>query len=338
MTRLANILIAGPATPRTDAFADLLCENNSNAMVCSDVELLMEEASTELPDMVIVDMDAEDGSDGFVIGERLRSNRETMSIPIVAWKGNPYPEIYQRALAVGFDDVYSGELRQDELCLRLHPIMRLSTQLAELRRRTALARDFGVDIPLKPNLTVESGPFSVLAVACKPEQAAAIESAMGDNAILGHCESPIYARDILNDGRFDSAVIGLNDPADVEDVLEFCEEVRNNPRLFNLPIVILRADDIDLDAATAMQHGASRLLRPAKAAMSLHFVLATWGNRQRLRWKIRDAVQLTRSDSTIDKKTGAYPVRFLPRLPRRADGRSTGMAAPRDASRLQFRR
>ena len=98
----------------------------------------------------------------------------------------------------------------------------------------------------------------MLAVACKPEQAAAIESAMGDGAILGHCESPIFARDILNDGRFDSAVIGLNDPADVEDVLEFCEEVRNNPRLFNLPIVILRADGIDLDAATAMQQGASR--------------------------------------------------------------------------------
>ena len=33
MTRLANILIAGPATPRTDAFSDLLCENNCNAMV-----------------------------------------------------------------------------------------------------------------------------------------------------------------------------------------------------------------------------------------------------------------------------------------------------------------
>ncbi len=311
MTRLANILIAGPATPRTDQFSELLCENNCNAMVCPDVEQLMEEARTELPDMIIVDMDAEDGSDGFAIGERLRNDRETMSIPIVAWKENPYPEIYERALAVGFDDVYSGDLRQDELCLRLHPIMRLSTQLAELRRRTALARDFGVDIPLKPNLAIEAGPFSVLAISCKPEQAAAIETAMGDRAILGHCESPVYARDILNDGRFDSAVVGLNDPDDVQDVLEFCEELRNNPRLFNLPIVILRADGIDLDAATAMQHGASRLLRPAKAAMSLNFVLATWGNRQRLRWKIRDAVQLTRADSTIDKKTGAYTFDFF---------------------------
>ena len=82
----------------------------------------MEEASTELPDMIIVDMDAEDGSDGFVIGETAAERpRDHVDPGRGVERRNPYPEIYERALAVGFDDVYSGELRQDELCLRLHP-------------------------------------------------------------------------------------------------------------------------------------------------------------------------------------------------------------------------
>lgn len=311
MTRLANILIAGPATPRTDKFSELLSESNCNAMVCPDVEQLMDEARTELPDLIIVDMDAESGFDGIEVGERLRADRETLSIPIVAWKEDPNPEIYERALAVGFDDVYSGALRQEEISLRLHPVMRLSTQLAEMRRRTALARDFGADIPVKLDLATEPGPFSILAVACTEEQTVEIKDAMGESVDLSHCEAPLYAREVLNEGRFDSAVIGLNAPDSVEDVIEFCEEVRNNPRLFNLPIVILRADDVDLDAPTAMRHGASRLLSRTKAAMSLQYVLATLGNRQRLRWRIREIIQTTRCDSSIDKATATYRFDFF---------------------------
>ena len=311
MTRLANILIAGPATPRTDRFSELLSENNCNAMVCPDVEQLMDEARTELPDMIIVDMDAESGFDGTEVGERLRGDRETLSIPVVAWKEDPYPEVYDRALGVGFEDVYSGALRSDELCLRLHPIMRLSTQLAEMRRRTALARDFGADIPLKLDLAIEPEPYSILVVACTEDQSKALAAAMGDRVTLSHCESPLFAKDILNDGRFDSAVIGLNDPGEVDDVLEFCDEVRNNPRLFNLPIVVLRAESVDLDAPTAMSHGASRLLSPTKAAMSQRYVLATLCNRQRLRWRIRDIIATTRTESTIDKKTGTYTFDFF---------------------------
>lgn len=310
MNRLANVLIAGAETPRTDRLRTLLQDNTCNAFLVAQADKLLVAAREEQPDLIIIDL-ASGSGDGMALAGSLRADAETAHVPIVAWSEREDPELYPQAMELGIDDVYSGAPEGDELFLRLHPLMRLSTQLAEMRRRTEQARKFGADIPAKPDLGIETGPFSILLAACDEARTAAIESALAGNARLSHCELPISAREMLFDGKFDAAVVGVADADSVEAVLAFCDEVRNNPRLFNLPIVILPEPNVSLDVVTALRGGASRLLEGPETDAALRYVLTSLGNRQRRRWRISGAIRATRVETTVDTATGAYSDAFL---------------------------
>ena len=310
MNRLANIMIAGTDAKRADRLCDVLSENNCNALVCDDAGEFLIEAREGGTDMVIVDFDSKD-IDGVALIEALREQPETAGIPIVAWAAEESKQLYADALAYSVDEVYVGDPQGDEIFLRFHPLMRLSTQLAELRRRTALARKFGLDIPKSPDLSIDKSPISILIGACNGETADEIEAALGGNAVFSRCEQLFEARDLLYEGQFDAAIVGVASAESVEDVMDFCEEVRNNPRLFNLPILLLPEPGAELDSANAMWQGASRVLGGRQIEGRIKYILTSLGTRQRLRWRIRDAIDAAKGESTRDELTGAYSYDFL---------------------------
>ncbi|MBL6929182.1 MAG: diguanylate cyclase [Rhodospirillales bacterium] len=311
MNRLANILIAGTDPKRADRLSDVLSENNCNALVCDEADQVLSEALEGGTDLVIVDHGSAD-IDTFSLIDTLRKQPESAAIPIVVWAGEETDQLYEKALGAEVDDVYIGEPQGDEIFLRFHPLLRLSTQLAELRRRTALARKFGVDLPKSPDLSIDKGPISIVVSSSKEGTAEEIAAAFGDEGLLSRREPLFNARDALYDGQFDAAVVGVSRDDAAEDVFEFCEEVRNNPRLFNLPILLIVEPGVELDAANAMSHGASRVL-DAKQRMDwrIRYVVSSLGTRQRLRWRIRDAMDAAMGDPIRDELTGAYSYEFL---------------------------
>ncbi|MBC8159377.1 MAG: diguanylate cyclase [Alphaproteobacteria bacterium] len=311
MNRLANILIAGTDAKRADRLSEVLSENNCNALVCDEIDQFLSEAREGGTDLAIIDHESA-GIDCFSLIVALRNQPESTGIPVVVWGAEESEELFERALAAGVDDVFVGEPRGDEIFLRFHPLMRLSTQLAELRRRTALARKFGVDIPRKPDLAIEKGPISILVCSDSGGTTDMIGSALGDGGIVTRSEQLFEARDALYDGQFDAAVVGVSVGDATEDVMEFCEEVRNNPRLFNLPIVLILEAGVEMNEADAMAQGASRILDGTHQTHGrIRYVLTNLGTRQRLRWRINEAIEGAKGDPIRDELTDAYTYEFL---------------------------
>ena len=310
MNRLANILIAGTDAKRADRLSDVLSENNCNALVCDEVDQFLSEAREGGTDLAIIDYESAD-IDGFSLIEALRGQPESAGIPVVVWAVEETNQLFEKALAAEVDDVYVGEPQGDEIFLRFHPLMRLSTQLAELRRRTALARKFGVDIPKTPDLSIDKGPISILVSSSRSGTADVIGAALGDGGILSRCDQLFEARDALYDGEFNAAVVGVAPDDAIEDVMEFCEEVRNNPRLFNLPILLIPEPGVEMDATNAMWQGASRILDGMQTDARIRYVLTSLGTRQRLRRRISEAIEAAKGDPIRDELTGAYTYEFL---------------------------
>jgi len=310
MNRLANVLIAGTETPRIERLQTLLHANNCHSFLCGKGGDVSSLAREDHPDLIVLDMDG-DVDAALDRARTLRNDAETACLPVVLQVETADAGLYGRALEAGIEDIFTSDLRGEELFLRVHPLLRLSTQVAEMRRRRTIARRSGADLPARPDLSLAKKRFSILTVAADEPVAAAITGAMGGKAKLSRSDTLVSAREMLFDGQFEAAVVNLADPAGIGAVFEFCDEVRNNPRLFNLPIVLVRGPGIEADPASALRSGASRLLDAGDVETALGYILTSLGNRQRRRWRISEAIRATRVPETTDPETGAYSQTFL---------------------------
>lgn len=313
MNRLGNILIHGTDPARSDLIGDLLTEGNCNVVVCEAADEMWQEVLDSRPDLVVIDVDAL-GPLGIDRAAEFRE-RKLETVPVLLWATSAFEGLYDAALAAGVDDVYAGDpntVQSAELMTRLRPLMRLSTQLAEVRRRTALARDFGVDIPIDPDLSVGDGPYRVLAIGGATRLEASIAAALGERleAVDVH-DNPFTARDRLFDGDFDAAVMEVGSGITVDDALEFCQGIRNHPRLYNLPLLVIAEPSCELPENRSVCAGASLVLDQADGEDRLRYFLAAYGRRQQIRRRIHDAIEATKTLRTRGNHTYSYTRDFL---------------------------
>lgn len=313
MNRLGNILLHGSDPARTDRMGTLLTDSNCNVVVCETADEVWEEAGGSHPDLVVIDVGAL-GRPGIVTAAALR-NRRLENAPIVLWAAEEFSGLYDEALAARTDDLFVGDLDgpgADELMMRLRPLMRLSTQLAEVRRRIALAREFGVPIPDDPDLSVGDGPYRVLAVGRSPALERRVAAALAKRAKgVDFRTNPFEARDRLFDGDFDAAVLEVGGGLSVDDALEFCREVRNHPRLYNLPLLVIDESGREPPHDETIRAGASLVLAAAAGENRLRYFLSAYGRRQQIRRRIGDAIDLTKTVRTRGTHTHSYTPAFL---------------------------
>lgn len=313
MNRLGNILIHGTDPARTDRMGDLLTEGNCNVVVCETADEVWEDVEASRPDLVIIDVDSL-GRAAIDIASEFR-RRKFDTVPILLWATDPYSGLYDAALKVQADDVFDGDLDSTgaaELMLRLRPLMRLSTQLAEVRRRTALARQCGVDIPPDPDLSVGDGPYEVLAIGDSQDLKKRVSDAMKTRLRgIDFQSNPFSARDRLYDGEFDAAVMEVGGAISIEDAMEFCQGIRNHPRLYNLPLLVIAEPDQKLPHDRGVCAGASLVLDQAAGSDRLRYYLAAYGRRQQIRRRIRDAIEATKTLRTRGNHTFSYTRDFL---------------------------
>jgi two-component system cell cycle response regulator len=313
MNRLGNILIHGTDPVRSDRMSDLLVEGNCNVVVCETADEMWQEVRDSRPDLVIIDVGSL-GRSGIDAAAEFR-RRKLETLPVLLWAADEITGLYAAALAAQADDVFAGDLDSTgsvELMVRLRPLMRLSTQLAEVRRRTVLARDCGVDIPAEPDLSVGDGPYRVLAVGDSPALGKRISRALAARLKSVDFQSnPFSARDRLFDGDFDAAVMEVGGAISVEDAMEFCQGIRNHPRLYNLPLLVLAGPGAELPHDRGVCAGASLVLEEAAGDDRLRYYLASYGRRQQIRRRIRDAIEATKTIKTRGTHTYSYTREFL---------------------------
>lgn len=311
MQRLGNVLVAGSDPERLAVLVDSLNENGYAAQGCGTSARLLDEARQGRPDLVVL-MTGGPALNPFAAIDEMRCDPMVALVPVVlVTAGDQHGGLLRHAIDLGVDDVLEEPLTEADYVYRLRPLLRLSTMRAELIGRMALTRRLGVEID-PPDLTVDNTLAKIMVVGGE-DVAATVREALDGDCDLVDTLDIFIAEDILDGAFFDAALVTVSREHDLQVVLGFCSQVRNNPRLFNLPLVVTAAPAVFADPVEPYRRGATRLLEESPSKDTLRVVLRTLVARQRLRWRIRDAMAMTRVPATTDPLTGSYTFEFLHR-------------------------
>ena len=301
MIRLANVLIIDANADRSAALKERLARGGYHSGVALTAAQGMETARTEHPDLVLIG--TSDEGDAVDLGCRFKADADTADMPVVLAVDRLVAEQCGRCLDNGLDDVLNIGCDDAELFARMRPLVRLATMHAELRHRAAMARRFGVAARERMTNAEDTQP-AILIIGDDAAPVAAILDGCGD---IGQATTVYDAEELLARRNFDAAVLSF--AQEPEGLLSFCSQVRNNPRLFNLPMVLLAG--LGTDAADAYRRGATRVLGRPVEPLILKAAVLTLVRRQQLRWSIRGALNDSLADATRDPVTGAYGRAFL---------------------------
>jgi two-component system cell cycle response regulator len=299
MIRLANVLIVDDNSSRARHLAERLAAGGYHAVVATSAPEARSHARDEHPDLVLL-VSVPDG-DVIAFGSTLKAEPATDDIPVLLLAGETTADVCRRALDAGLDDVLEPIADDDELHARLRPLVRLETMHAELRQRARVAAEFGISARQRVSGPGDTPP-AILLVGDNAAAVAAVLEGIGE---LVTCSGLFEAEDLLGRRNFDAALLTF--AAEPEGLLGFCSQVRHNPRLFNLPMVLLRSGTGD----EAYRRGATRVLSADVDPMVLRSVVLAQVRRQQLRWNIRAALNDSLAEATRDPGTGAYSRAFF---------------------------
>ncbi len=311
MNRLANLVIASTASAELNQLVDVLTGNGYTARTFDDATAFLDEARASQPDLAIIDI-ASPQINGFQLAADLGDRDNTANIPVLMTGADGSPDIFDSALDVGTDDVFETPLGHAEFLARLQPLLRLSTMYAELHRRIRLARQFGAEMEERIDLAVDDKPYDILVVGSAAKAGRKrLREVLEDHCSVAVSDNVFAAEDQLFDNFFDACVIVLDGDFDHEPCLELCANIRNNPRLFNLPVLLLAPAGYFDDSTEPYRRGVSRVLADGASSEELRYTLVTLVNRQRLRWRIRQAIDTTKQPAVCDELTGTYRFDFM---------------------------
>ncbi|CAA7617428.1 Response regulator [Candidatus Terasakiella magnetica] len=300
MIRLANVLVVHADTTVTEALLSRLSHNGYHGIVARSAGEARAYLKNEHPDLILV---GDIGEDPVAVGGAIKGDTSSRDIPVVVMAERVLSDLALRALEVGLDDTISWEHDDIELFARLRPLIRLATMHAELRQRASIATGFGVSARDRATLPEGTRP-SILVAGPDHDNVSAI---LGVSAEIVSCGNLYDAESLLESRNFDAAVVTTE--GDIEGYLAFTSQVRNNPRLFNLPMVVVA--DRSAVPSEIYRRGASRVLsRPVDSGILRASVLSMV-HRQQLRWSIRAAMFDSLKEQTRDPLTGVYTRDFL---------------------------
>ncbi|SCA54816.1 putative Response regulator/GGDEF domain protein [Candidatus Terasakiella magnetica] len=304
--RIANIIVASTNTENLEKFATRLEKYHYTVLGC-DNSALMTKATTAHPDLIVIDVTCDD-FDGFELVNELKSDERTSHLPVVVLAEQKSDNLYARAIDVRADDVFIHSFDIQEFFIHIKPLLRLSTMYMELDNRVKLAKSMGVDASNEVS-SDEGTRYQILLIAPKDGDRATIEAVLDGNCHIDICEDFFAAEDQLTTGLYDAAICAL-DENNMENVLSLSSRARNNPRLFNLPMLVISDGNIK-DRMDAYRRGVTRIVRRPLNQSSLKAKLKMLVRRQRLRWNVRKAMDTTRQSETLEEVSNAYSKDFF---------------------------
>ena len=303
MNHLASILVVAEDSAFGLDVISKLRSHGYDARLVSSKAAALATAQQAHPDVLIIGRSME-GGDPLELTQELRANANSSDIPVCLLAANPTAELRWQALEVGIDDVVPSPFTEAKLMARLRPLVRLSTMHTELRQRSFSAANFGVKARQSLTRDVTTSDYPVILIG---ERVDDLIAALPD-AKLAIATDPYQAESLLEQTNFDVAVVSPGE--NVGSYLDLCDQVRNNPRLFNLPVLMVN-DDSRINEELAYRHGASAYLDRPLDSRSLGSTTLSLVRRQRLRWSIRKALMETLQPTTKDSATGVYNRSFL---------------------------
>ncbi|MBF0168378.1 MAG: response regulator [Alphaproteobacteria bacterium] len=307
MSHLGTLLLVSGDSRGGQGLTTRLTEGGFDVTFVSDGAKAIKAAQDDHPD-IIVSLTTLPDMSGIDLANKLKEDAETADIPVALLCDHFSTELSQQALEAHIDDLVVQPIDPGVLVARLKPLLRLSTMHTELSRRAQVASRFGVEAAGKVDIAVNDANQQILLVS-RDKKAAQTYAGLLAKASVTITENLIEAEDLLTQKNFDAALLDVTDsPAEH---LSLCSQIRNNSRLFNLPVLLIAAPGTFADPVEPYRRGASRVLvRPSDPDLLVTALLALV-RRQRLRWRIREALLKTMGKATGDDRTAAYSKEFM---------------------------
>ncbi|RED51074.1 diguanylate cyclase domain-containing protein [Aestuariispira insulae] len=307
----ARILVADGGKANATALSGILSGEGYHVTVVADDEDLKTGIERSRPDVILIGPLADD--DPVNAASALRE--VGINAPVLLYGGDGSQHLYDQAKKAGVDDVMEGIPTKEMLLARLPHLVRLSTLQAEMFRRLETSREFGLEVREDQFDRFGDKPFQVMYICASqdPEiDSADISRALIDAGLSVRQESNVYhAGNRLGDERFEACVVRINIKEDLETSLYLCSQVRDNPRLFSLPVLIAADAGLIADEKAFYDAGATLVLpgglQPTKIARHVEILVA----RQRFKWNLRDPLLATLTDATGNPREGTYSEAFF---------------------------
>lgn len=311
MANLAYVIVAGGDASAAVARLEQLGAFGYAGLAVSNGLDVRQYANEMQPDLILVEGPFED-VDQYEVVRMLKKETKTQHIPVVQLNAAATPDARKDALAAGFDDAIENGASVDIVIERLKPLERLSMMHAECKRRLETASTYGVSLDGVDLADINNGNCRILLVGEATPTITAIVHQLEDGGYSVERETdPYMAGDRLEKNVYDASIIFLPQDETAEKSLYLCSHIRNNPRLFNLPVLVVTADPKLVNSVSLYRQGASATVPLEPDADRLLTALGFLVRRQRLRWQLRGPIVATLTKETGDTENGTYTEEFM---------------------------
>lgn len=236
----------------------------------------------------------------------VNDSQNTAPTPVVWLCNTTDADAYRTATAAGADELFFGEEEEIAILARTRPLVRLSTLYGEMWRRFSVARRFNLDPESVPVPPEEVRRPKLLIVETLKDDGLAEEMDSSDD-----CDATadlIDAEQRLSSGKYDALLFDATDrDIDWED---FCQRIRNHPRLFHLPIIAATSGERRIDSALYGAGATQVVFRYGDKAV-WKFLSAARERNFQLRSRFDRSLRRTMVDDTVDPLTWTYSPEFL---------------------------
>jgi two-component system, cell cycle response regulator len=300
---IARVLLfdANPARPiKFDA--KLIARGYHLMRAENDAEVLAM-ASTEHPDVVIINTPPE-GDETAVINAW-----QERKIPLILIGDRADVEAKARALKEGVADYLPHDYRDVELFARIGSLLRLNTMQEELDRRLDTAQQYGIkDTALvAPDVDVDDARIVIIG-ADKTDNKATAEL-VGEKRVQLCTTATHEAMADLVAKEIDALIINCDTPQ--SEFMIFCGDIRNNSRLYNLPILLVTEKDSFDNADQPYEMGVTDVVHKPVSADELRNRVDSLVSQQRYRFAMRRVYRDAMRPMTSDGLTGLFSHGFL---------------------------
>ncbi len=194
--------------------------------------------------------------------QSMKADATTRYIPVAVTVATGSTDRLRVLCDAGADDVFETGADPREFLARLRSLVRLSSIEAELVRRAATARDFGVTVETEATMRLPEQGFRMLVVGVDTKGFSALCPNLPRSDIQFVAEAdPYRARSRIEnpDGEppFDGALVFVRPGEAREKALYFCHAIRNDRRLFDLPLFVAAETGAFAEITDAYAEGAN---------------------------------------------------------------------------------
>lgn len=241
------------------------------------------------------------------IVDTIKNNANTCDIRILGIGISNH--LMKSSIPSQFDDLLFGTPRIPAILARVVAFQRLKTMRTELIRRNAIAEKYGFETPAPSILSEEEEKNTSILLTGRPNGFARIEATLSKNATLNVALSLEAALEYLERENYDTLII--NAGVSPTRYLEFVSNIRQNPALYNLPILLIANPTKLSDSHIAYSAGVTDIIDAPVNQKELIIRINALIEEKRFRGSMGKAYEEARHYPTHDALTGLYAHGFF---------------------------